>query len=67
MFERGVGSEDGIVWLNDGRCCLRRWVNTELQLDLLTEVDGQTFHKESTKTRTSSTTEGVEDQETLET
>jgi hypothetical protein len=57
VLESGVGGEDRVVWLNNGGSGLRGWVNTELQLDLLAEVNGQTLHEESTETRTSSTTE----------
>ena len=67
MLKGGVCGKDGIVWLNDRGSCLRCWVNTEFQLDLLAKVDGQTLHEECTETRSSSTTEGVEDEETLET
>jgi hypothetical protein len=67
VLKGGVGGKDGVVWLNNGGSSLRCGVNTELQLDLLAEVDGQTLHEKGTETRSSSTTEGVEDEETLET
>jgi hypothetical protein len=67
MLESGVGGEDRVVGFNDRGSSLGCWVNTELQLDLLAEVDGQTLHKESTEARTSSATERVEDEETLKT
>jgi hypothetical protein len=67
VLESGMSGQDGVIWLNNGGCGLRSWVNAELQLDLLAEVDGESLHEESTETRTSSTTEGVEDEETLET
>jgi hypothetical protein len=67
VLESGVGGQDGIVWL-DNRCGdLGCWVDTELKLALLAVVDGQTLHKQSPKARPSSTTERVEDKETLET
>jgi hypothetical protein len=67
VLEGCVSGKDGVVWLNNGGSRLRSWVNTELQLDLLSEVDGQTLHQKSTETRTSSTTKGVEYKETLKT
>ena len=67
VLKGGVGGEDGVVGLNDGGGRLRRRVDGELELALLAVVDGQTLHQQSTETRTSTTTEGVEDQETLET
>jgi hypothetical protein len=62
-----VGSKDGVVRLNNGGSGLGSWVNAEFQLNLLAEVNRQTLHKKSTETRSSSTTEGVEDEEALET
>ena len=67
VLKRGMSGEDGVVWLYNGGGGLRSWVNAEFQLDLLAEVDGQTFHEKSTKTRSSSTTERMEDEKTLET
>jgi hypothetical protein len=67
VLESSVGGQDRVVWLNNGSCGLRSWVNAELQFDLLAEVDGETLHEKSTETRSSSTTERVEDEETLET
>jgi len=66
VLKGSVGGENRVVGLDNGRCHLRSRVNAELQLALLSVVNGQTLHQKSTETRTSSTTEGVEDQETLE-
>jgi len=62
-----MGSKNGVVGFDNSSGDLRSWVNTELKLAFLAVVDGQTFHQKSTKTRSSTTTEGVEDQETLKT
>ena len=59
--------ENGVVWLDNGRGNLGRWVDAELELALLAIVDGQALHQQSTETGASSTTEGVEDEETLQT
>ena len=67
VLEGGVGGEDGVVGLDDGGGSLGSRVDAELQLALLAEVDGESLHEESTETRTSSTTERVKDEETLET
>lgn len=67
MLEGGVGGEDGVVGLHDGSGSLGSRVDTELQLALLAVVDGETLHQESTETRAGTTTEGVEDEEALET
>lgn len=45
MLQGRVSSKDGVVWLNDGGSSLRSWINTELQLDLLTKVNGETLHE----------------------
>jgi hypothetical protein len=67
VLEGGVGGEDGVVRLNDRGGGLGSGIHAELQLALLAVVDGQALHQESTETRTSTTTERVEDQESLET
>lgn len=67
VLKSGVGGKDRVVWLNDGGGGLWGWVDAELQLGLLAVVDRQALHKEGTETRSGSTTEGVENQETLET
>lgn len=67
VLKGGVGSENGVVGLDHGCSGLGRWVDTKLQLDLLAEVDGETLHEESPESRTSSTTERVENKETLQT
>jgi len=67
VLQGGVGSQDGVVGLNDRCGILGSWIDTELQLGLLAIVDRQTLHQEGTKTRAGTTTERVEDQETLET
>jgi hypothetical protein len=67
VLKGGVGGEDGVVWLNNGCGSLGSWVDTELQLAFLAIINGKTLHEEGTETRTSSTTEGVEDKESLET
>lgn len=66
MLKGGVGSEDRVVRLDNGGGILGCWVDTELQLNLLAEVDGQALHEEGTETRSGSTTERVEDEEALE-
>ena len=67
VLQSGVGGQDGVVGLHDGGSVLRGGVNAEFQLGLLAVVNGETLHQESTETRTGTSTEGVENQETLET
>jgi len=67
VLEGGVGGENGVVWLDNGGGDLRSRVDTEFKLALLSVVDRETLHEECTETRTSTTAERVEDQETLKT
>jgi hypothetical protein len=65
VLDSAVGREDGVVWLDDGGGDSWCWINSELKLRLLAVVGRETLEEERTETRTSSTTKGVEDQETL--
>lgn len=67
MLEGGVGGKDRVVGLDNRGSGLWRRVDDELQLALLAIIDRKTLHQQSTEARTSTTTEGVENQETLET
>jgi len=67
VFQEGVSGQDGVVGFNDGSGDLGRGVDGETELGLLTVIDGESFEEEGTETGTSTTTDGVEDHETLET
>jgi hypothetical protein len=67
VLEGGVGGEDRVVGLDDRGGDLRGGVDTELELALLAVVDGQALHEEGTETGTCTATEGVEDEEALQT
>jgi hypothetical protein len=67
VLQGGVGGENRVVGLNNRCSDLGRWVNAELQLALLAVVDRQTLHQQGSETRSSTATEGVEDEETLQT
>ena len=67
MLEGGVGGEDRVVRLNDRGGSLGSRVDAELELGLLAVVDREALHEESTETGTGTTTERVENEETLET
>jgi len=62
-----MGGENGVVGFDDRVGHLGGRVNAELKLGLFAVVGGETLQKESTETRASSTAEGVEDEEALET
>jgi hypothetical protein len=67
VLEEGVGGEDGVVWLNNGGGDLWGWVDGESELGFFTVVNGKSLEEERSETGTGSSTDGVEDEETLET
>ena len=67
MLESGVGGQDRVVWLDDRARELWCGVHNEFEFRLLAVVHGEALQEESTETRTSSTTEGMENEEALET
>jgi hypothetical protein len=66
VLDGAVGGQNGVVWFHDRSGHARRGIDGELQLGLLAIVSGETLQKESAEARTSTTTKGVEDQETLQ-
>jgi hypothetical protein len=66
VFNGAVCRQNCIVWLNDSSGDTWGGVDGELKLRLLAILGGKTFKKESTKARSSTTTKGVENQETLD-
>ena len=67
VIDHSVGSKNGVVWFDDSSRNLWSWVNSEFELGLLAIIDGKAFKKEGAETSTSTTTEGVEDEEALKT
>merc|ERR1719271_19111 len=67
VLQEGVGCEGGVVWLHNSSRNLRGWVDAEAELRLLAVIDGQTLEEQSTEARAGTTTNGVEDEEALET
>lgn len=67
VLEERVGGENGVVGFNNCGGDLRRRIDGETKLGLLAVIDGESLEKERTKTGTGTTSDGVEDQETLET
>jgi hypothetical protein len=66
VLNGAVGGQDGVVGLNNGSRHLGRRVHRELQLGLLAILAGKALKQESTKSGTGTTTEGVEDEESLQ-
>jgi hypothetical protein len=65
VLDGAVGGEDSVVWLNNGCRNARSRVHGELELALLAIVGGKALEEEGAETGTCTTTERVEDQETL--
>jgi hypothetical protein len=67
VLKKRVGGEDGVVGLDDGGGDLGGGVDGEAELGLLAVIDREALEEEGTKTGTGTTTDGVEDEEALET
>jgi hypothetical protein len=67
VLQGGMGGQDGVVWLNNSGRDLRSWVDGKLQLGFLSVVNAQSFHQQGSESRSGTTAEAVEDEESLET
>jgi hypothetical protein len=67
VLQKRVSGKHGVVWLNNGGGDLWGWVDGETELGFLTVINGKSLEEKGSKTRTGSSTDGVEDEETLET
>jgi hypothetical protein len=67
VLKEGMSGQDGVIWLNNGGGDLWGWVNGESELGFLTVIDGKSLEEKGSETGTGSSTNGVEDEETLET
>lgn len=65
VLNSAVGAKNSVVRLHDGGRDARGRVNGELELALLRIIGREALQEKSAETRTGTTTEGVEDQETL--
>merc|ERR1711981_914005 len=67
VLKKRVSGQDRVVWLNNSGGDLGRGVDGEAKLGLLAMVDGEPLEEEGSETGTGTTTDGVEDEEALET
>ena len=65
VLKGGVCGKDGVIRLDNGGGDLRGGVDSELQFALLTVVHTQSLQEERCESRPSTSTEGVEDEESL--
>lgn len=66
VLNGAVSGQDSVVGLDDGSRHLGGGVDGELKLGLLAILAGKALKQKSTKSRAGTTTEGVEDQESLQ-
>mmetsp|Transcript_16815 Transcript_16815/g.21923 ORF Transcript_16815/g.21923 Transcript_16815/m.21923 type:complete len:272 (+) Transcript_16815:632-1447(+) len=66
MFQKSMGRQDRVVRLDNRSRNLRRRSQGKRKLGLATVINTQTFQQERTKTRTGTSSRGVEDQKTLQ-
>ena len=66
VLQGGVGRQDGVVGLHHGSGHLRSGVDGKLQLGFLAIVHRQSLHQQGGEARASASSEGMEDQESLE-
>ena len=67
VLEEGVGGEHGVVGLDDRGGHLGGGVDGETELGLLAVVDGESLEEEGSESGSGTSTDGVEDEESLET
>ena len=60
-----MSGEDGVVGLDNGGGNLRGRVDGELEFRFFAVIDGETLHKKGSESGSGTSTEGVEDEETL--
>merc|ERR1712209_116070 len=65
VLQGGVGGQDGVVGLDHSSGNLGSRVDGELELALLAVVHGQPLHEQGCKARSSATSEGMEQKESL--
>ena len=67
VLEKGMGGEHTVVRLDHCGGYLRSRIDAVTKLRLFAVVDGQALEEEGSETRTGTTTNGIEDKETLQT
>jgi len=67
MFKKRVSGKDGVVWFNNSSRDLWGWIDGETELGFFTVIDRESFEEEGSESRSGTTTDGVEYEETLET
>jgi len=66
VLEEGMGGENGVVWFDNSGGDLWGWVDGESELGFLTVIDGKSLEEKGSESGTGSSSNGVEDKESLE-
>jgi hypothetical protein len=66
VLQSGMGSEDRVVRLNNSSCDLGRWVDGKFKLGFLSVVNRKSLQEERSESRSGTSTERMEDKESLE-
>jgi len=66
VLKKRVGGEHGVVWLNDSGGDLWGWVDGETELGFLSVIDRESLEEERSESRSGTTSNSVEDEESLE-
>lgn len=67
VLEERVSRQNRVVWLNDCSRDLRGRIDGEAELGFLSIINGESFEEERSETGAGTSTDGVEDEEALET
>jgi len=67
VLQGGMGGQDGVVGLDNSGGDLGCGVDGEFKLGFLSVIDGETLHQQGGESGSGTSTEGVEDKESLET
>jgi len=66
VFKKGVGGKNGVVWFNNSGRDLGRWVDGESDFGFFTVINRKSFKKKRSESRSSSSSDGIENHESLE-
>lgn len=66
MFKKGVSGKNGVVWFNNSGGDLGGGVHGESDFGFFTVINRKSFKKKRSESRSSSSSDGVENHESLE-
>ena len=66
VFKKRMGAKNGVVWFNNRGRDLGGRIDGESDFGFFTVVNGKSFKKKRSESRSSSSSDGIEDHESLE-